>query len=58
MYILKCLKFILDSFFVAKNENCDCRLYAFVYNLQLGQLNVIFLGVHCTYRVCYVCSVN
>jgi len=43
MYVLKCLKFILDSIFLAKNENYDCRLYAFVYNLQLRQLNVIFV---------------
>lgn len=43
MYVLKCLKFILDSIFLAKNENYDCRLYAFVYNVHLRELNVIFV---------------
>jgi len=42
MYVLKCLKFILDSIFLAKNENYDCRLYSFVYNVHLRELNVIF----------------
>jgi len=46
MYVLKCLKFILCDIFLAKNENYDCKLYASVYNVQLRQLNVIF--VRCT----------
>lgn len=58
MYVLKCLKFILDSIFLVKNENYDCKLYAFLIKCNWYSCMSFLLGVHCTYRVYYVCCVN
>jgi hypothetical protein len=59
MCVLKCLKLILDSIFLAKNENYGCRLYMFLFRMCSWDNWLSFLlGVHCTYRVYYVCCVN